>query len=92
MSQYKPYQEDELLLDTEELNENKLVLYNDDVNTFDWVIESLIKVCQHQREQAEQCSLIVHYNGRCSVKEGTREKLRPLCEALHERGLTANIE
>jgi ATP-dependent Clp protease adaptor protein ClpS len=92
MSQYKPYQEDELLLDTEELNENKLVLYNDDVNTFDWVIESLIKVCQHQREQAEQCSLIVHYNGRCSVKEGAYDKLKPLCEALHERGLTANIE
>lgn len=92
MRTHQPYQEEELLLDSEELKENQLVLYNDDVNTFDWVIESLIKVCKHQPEQAEQCSLIVHYNGRCSVKEGSFDNLRPMCEALLDRGLTANIE
>jgi ATP-dependent Clp protease adaptor protein ClpS len=69
-----------------------LVLYNDDVNTFDFVIESLIKVCNHEREQAEQCSIIVHNNGRCSVKDGPLKKLRPMCRALVQRGLTAELE
>ena len=69
-----------------------LVLYNDDVNTFEFVTESLIKVCQHQVEQAEQCTYLVHYKGKCVVKNGTFKKLKPLCEALLERGLTAKIE
>ena len=69
-----------------------LVLYNDDVNTFEFVTESLIKVCNHQTEQAEQCTYLVHYKGKCVVKNGTYKKLKPLCEALLERGLTAKIE
>ena len=69
-----------------------LVLYNDDVNTFEFVTESLIKVCDHQAEQAEQCTYLVHYKGKCVVKNGTYKKLKPLCEALLERGLTAKIE
>jgi ATP-dependent Clp protease adaptor protein ClpS len=69
-----------------------LVLYNDDVNTFEWVIECLKKVCGHDPLQAEQCTYLVHYRGKCAVKDGTFKKLRPLCEALLERGLTARIE
>ncbi|MEX1002673.1 MAG: ATP-dependent Clp protease adaptor ClpS [Crocinitomicaceae bacterium] len=68
-----------------------LVLYNDDVNTFDQVIDALIKVCKHELVQAEQCTWIVHYNGKCAVKEGEFKKLRPLRQALNERGLTAKI-
>ena len=64
--------------------ENHLVLFNDDVNTFDFVIESLIDVCLHDREQAEQCSIIIHNNGKCSVKSGTVDKLKPMA-ALVEK-------
>ena len=70
----------------------QLILYNDNVNTFDHVIESLVKICSHQPEQAEQCAYIVHYNGKCTVKSGEFKKLRPMCEALLERGLSAAIE
>jgi ATP-dependent Clp protease adaptor protein ClpS len=69
-----------------------LVLYNDDVNTFDFVIDCLIKICRHDLIQAEQCTYLVHYKGRCSVKTATYNELRPLCEALLEKGLTAAIE
>jgi ATP-dependent Clp protease adaptor protein ClpS len=69
-----------------------LVLYNDDFNTFDFVTESLIKVCKHDAIQAEQCTYLVHYTGKCVVKNGPYKKLKPLCEALLERGLTAKIE
>ncbi|CAN5504324.1 ATP-dependent Clp protease adaptor ClpS [soil metagenome] len=89
---YQPYEHEDLLLEEEVKKDNNLVLYNDDVNTFDWVIESLIKVCKHQPEQAEQCSYIIHYNGKCAVKEGSFDHLRPLCEALLDRGLSASIE
>lgn len=69
-----------------------LILYNDDVNTFEFVTESLIKVCRHDAVQAEQCTYLVHYTGKCVVKNGTFKNLRPLCEALLERGLSARIE
>ncbi|MCC6369943.1 MAG: ATP-dependent Clp protease adaptor ClpS [Bacteroidia bacterium] len=69
-----------------------LLLYNDDVNTFDFVTDSLIKVCKHDPLQAEQCTYLVHYTGKCVVKNGTYKKLKPLCEALLERGLSAKIE
>jgi len=75
-----------------EKEENNIVLYNDEVNTFDFVIESLIEVCKHDLLQAEQCTLIVHYNGKCAVKQGDFTVLRPLCEALLDRGLSATIE
>jgi ATP-dependent Clp protease adaptor protein ClpS len=70
----------------------QLILYNDDVNTFDHVIDSLIKICGHEPEQAEQCAHIVHYKGKCGVKSGEFEKLRPMCEALLDRGISAVIE
>lgn len=69
-----------------------LLLYNDDVNTFEFVTESLIKVCEHDVLQAEQCTYLVHYTGKCVVKNGTFKKLKPLCEALLEKGLSAKIE
>jgi len=80
----------ELKLDTESLHE--IVLYNDEVNTFDWVIESLIDVCDHSPEQAEQCSIIVHYKGKCAVKTGSFKELEPRCSNLQERGLSAEIQ
>lgn len=80
--------------DTLVLHDKKksLVLYNDDVNTFDFVIESLIKVCGHDLIQAEQCTYLVHYKGKCAVKTGSYKALKPLREALLDRGLSANIE
>ncbi len=72
--------------------ERNLVVYNDEVNTFDFVIESLITVCKHEREQAEQCTHIIHFKGKCSVKVGTYKKLQPLCDALSDRGISAVVE
>ena len=71
--------------------ERSLVLYNDDVNTFDHVINALVSVCKHELIQAEQCTWIVHYSGRCAVKQGDFKKLRPMRRALNDRGLTAKI-
>ena len=70
---------------------NEIVVYNDDVNTFDHVIDTLINVCKHSAEQAEQCSLIVHYNGKCTVKTGPYDKLKLQCAQLLEAGLSAEI-
>jgi ATP-dependent clp protease adaptor protein clpS len=83
-------QTDVLLLE-EENAENKLVLYNDDVNTFDFVIESLIEVCKHTLEQAEQCTMLVHYKGKCTVKTGDMETLMLMHQKLLGRGLTSEI-
>jgi len=69
-----------------------LIVFNDDFNTFEHVIESLIKVCKHNSIQAEQCTHIVHYNGKCQVKRGEYEKLEPMCTALLDRGITAEIQ
>lgn len=77
---------------TKEEATKALILYNDDVNTFDFVTESLIKVCNHDALQAEQCTYLIHYTGKCVVKNGPFNKLKPLCEALLDRGLSAKIE
>jgi ATP-dependent Clp protease adaptor protein ClpS len=69
-----------------------LMLYNDEVNTFDHVIDTLVKVCGHSKEQAEQCTFLVHYAGKCDVKRGGLKELRPLLLALGEKGLTAEIK
>ena len=74
-----------------EVDSKNLVVYNDDVNTFDHVIDSLVKVCRHEIIQAEQCTWIVHYNGKCAVKEGDMDKLLPMRRALNERGIDAKI-
>lgn len=69
-----------------------IVLYNDDVNTFDWVIDSLVELCDHTPDQAEQCALLVHFKGKCQVKSGSYNELKPICEALLDRGLSAKLE
>jgi ATP-dependent Clp protease adaptor protein ClpS len=87
-----PEEEDDVLVAEDEQFPFSLVVWNDEVNTFDWVISSLMEVCGHTHEQAEQCALIIHFNGKYAVKQGEYLKLRPLCEALQERGLSATIE
>jgi len=79
------------LLEEDTLKLNEIVLYNDDVNTFDHVIDTLIYACDHTSEQAEQCSLIVHYKGKCTVKTGAYDDLKPRCSKLLEAGLSAEI-
>jgi len=69
----------------------KLILWNDDVNTFDDVIEALIEICEHTLEQAQQCTFLVHYKGKCTVKTGDLEKLKPMHEKLTSRSLTSEI-
>lgn len=69
----------------------QIILYNDDVNTFDHVINMLIAVCEHSAEQAEQCAYIVHFKGKCGVKTGSYEDLKPRCSKLLEEGLSAEI-
>ena len=81
----------ELDLITKEKKENNLILFNDDVNTFEWVIECLTKYCGHDTIQAEQCATLVHYTGKCAVKNGSFEKLKPICETLLQKGLSAEI-
>lgn len=87
--------ETEVLIESEKKEQlkdlNEIVLFNDDVNTFDWVIESLIEICEHDPLQAEQCTLLVHYKGKCGVKTGEYSELEPMCTALLERGLSAEI-
>jgi ATP-dependent Clp protease adaptor protein ClpS len=81
---------EEVLCETGPVKE--IVLHNDDVNTFDHVIISLMEVCGHEPIQAEQCAWIVHHNGKCSVKRGTFDQLEPRCTALLDRGLSAEIQ
>ncbi len=69
-----------------------LVLYNDDVNTFDFVIQSLIEICNHEPEQAEQCAMIAHFKGKCSVKAGGYYEIKPMCDEMTFRGLTVAVE
>ena len=73
-------------------NTNEIVLYNDDVNTFDWVIQCLMEICNHTYEQSEQLSLIIHYKGKATVKTAPKPELRPLKDGLVDRGLSAVIE
>lgn len=72
-------------------DQKDLVVYNDDFNTFDHVINTLIKVCKHSVEQAEQCTYIIHYKGKCAVKKGTMDDLRPMKESICEAGIDAKI-
>ena len=82
---------EEVLTETKENKLHEIILYNDDHNTFDHVIETLIAVCEHTPEQAEQCSLLVHYKGKCAVKTGTYKELKPRCTRLLEADLSAEI-
>ena len=88
-AQEKP--EEEVLEDVETLEDKDLVVLNDDYNTFDHVINTLIKVCDHSPEQAEQCTWIIHYKGKCTVKKGSYEELKPKRDAIREAGIGAKI-
>ena len=69
-----------------------LIVWNDEVNSFDWVIETLIEICSHTQQQAEQCAMIIHTKGKYSVKEGGYDFLKPMCDAITERGIGATVE
>ena len=90
ISDQHQYDED-LVLDKLLNSNNSILLYNDEVNTFDHVIDSLCKYCDHDSVQAEQCAWIVHNNGKCLVKSGAYDDLLPICNALKDNGLSAQI-
>lgn len=83
--------QEDILTDEKKSNLSQIILYNDNINTFDHVIETLINVCDHSPTQAEQCTLIVHYKGKCSVKSGTLFDLKPMLNKLISANLTAEI-
>jgi ATP-dependent Clp protease adaptor protein ClpS len=84
--------EDVLVEEKVLVESHKLIVYNDDVNTFDWVIQSLVKVCKHDQIQAEQCTLLIHYKGKAVVKTGMKAKLLPMKNSLLDRGIGCVIE
>lgn len=86
----REYEEDFAVLEKED-EVYKIILWNDDVNTFDYVIDALVEICEHTLEQAEQCTFLVHYKGKCTVKTGSLEKLKPMHEKLLSRSLTSEI-
>lgn len=75
----------------EEVDLRELVVFNDDINTFDHVIKTLIRVCKHSAEQAEQCTWLIHYKGKCTVKSGAYEELKPFRDGITEAGIDAKI-
>lgn len=89
---YNPKQQEETELLTEVAPEFALIVWNDEVNTFEWVIETLINICGHSSEQAEQCAMIIHTKGKYAVKNGSYEELKPKCDAITERKIGATIE
>ena len=96
MEKIKPLIETDNLEDTDVLTDLEepcsLIVWNDEVNTFEWVIETLIEVCGHTHEQAEQCSYIIHFPGKYAVKQGSYDELKPMCDAITERGIGATVE
>ena len=90
-TQPTPQKESQEELLTQQADNYQIMLYNDDYNTFDYVIELLIEICDHTYEQAEQCAVLVHFSGKCPVQEGSYEDLLPRCSKLTQAGLTAEI-
>ena len=93
----QPFEENDWSTDVDVLDEvvetdvHNLVVFNDDVNTFDFVIDTLIDVCEHTPEQAEQCTLLIHYKGKCAVKNGSWDELVPMRNELCRRGISAEV-
>ncbi len=83
-------EETDLLLD--DGNNCQLIVWNDEVNTFEWVIDTLVEICGHTQEQAEQCAMIIHTKGKYAVKEGSYETLKPMCDSITDRGIGATVE
>ena len=90
MSTKEKIQED-VVVEEQVSKEHEIIVYNDDFNTFDHVIDTLIDACDHNPLQAEQCTLIIHYNGKCGVKTGEYKDLKPRCSKILEAGITAEI-
>jgi ATP-dependent Clp protease adaptor protein ClpS len=77
---------------TEEAINHNLIVWNDEVNTFDWVIDTLMDICGHEREQAEQCAMLIHTKGKYAVKNGSYDVLKPQCDGITDRLINATIE
>ncbi len=95
MNLYNQEKTNEEVLEQTDQNKDSLhslILYNDDVHNFEYVIESLIKVCRHDLEQATQCTYLVHFKGKCDVKKGSLSLLKPMKDALISRDLRATID
>lgn len=90
--QYDTRHREDTLLETDLEQPFQLIVWNDEVNTFEWVIETLVDVCKHSLEQAEQCALIIHTQGKYAVKYGSYDELKPMCDAITERGINATVE
>ncbi|PIE49998.1 MAG: Clp protease ClpS [Flavobacteriales bacterium] len=88
---YEEEDEEEVLVVDKTNDIHKLVVWNDDFNTFDFVIDCLIKICKHTLVQAEQCTMLIHYKGKCVVKSGEMEILQPMHEKLTSKGLTSEV-
>ncbi len=91
-SETKPWEAIDVDTDTALATSYSLVVWNDDVNTFEWVIETLIEICSHTKEQAEQCALFIHHKGKYAVKQGDYDTLKPMCNTITERGIGATLE
>lgn len=87
-----PHTEEEVDVLTEVGFSFSLIVWNDEVNTFEWVIETLMEVCGHTEEQAEQCAMLIHFKGKYAVKHGDYDTLKPMCDAITDRGINATIE
>ncbi len=88
----RPQLDEETDLLVSEEHPFSLIVWNDEINTFEWVIVTLIEVCHHVREQAEQCAMFIHTKGKYAVKHGDYDTLKPMCDAITERGIGATIE
>jgi len=88
----KPHYEEDTDVLTSLDEPYNLIVWNDEVNTFEWVIETLVEVCGHSAEQAEQCAYIIHFQGKYAVKQGSYDDLKPQCDAITDRGIGATLE
>lgn len=92
MKTFEHFQEQvDLLEEVVDIDQRDLIVYNDEVNTFDFVIETLMEVCGHTSEQAEQSTLLIHYKGKCSVKKGSFDELAPMRNDICRRGISAEV-
>ncbi|MEA5428633.1 MULTISPECIES: ATP-dependent Clp protease adaptor ClpS [Arcicella] len=93
MQPFEQFEEEvDVLEEVVGVDQYDLVVFNDEVNTFDFVIETLIDVCGHSAEQAEQCTLLIHFKGKCAVKKGTFEELAPMRNDICRRGIAAEVQ
>ena len=92
MRPFEQFEEEvDVLEEVKDIDQYDLVVFNDEINTFDFVIETLIDVCGHTPEQAEQCTLLIHYKGKCAVKKGSFDELAPMRNDICRRGISAEV-